>query len=109
MINASFQIQILPSIFFFLARPFIKRAMAPLCSVAELLKDFRRRYRRREVKVGSNFIVRSSTVIGRASAFNWSGLRSATTLYNMSGLRPANALSVEVTFASFFAFLWSKS
>src|SRR5688572_491992 len=48
MINAPFQIQILPSIFFFLAWPFIKRAMAPLCSVVDPLKDFRRRYRRRE-------------------------------------------------------------
>src|SRR5262245_23995718 len=44
----SLTLPVLSSIFFFLARPFIKRAMTPRCSDIDLLKDFRGRYHRRE-------------------------------------------------------------
>jgi hypothetical protein len=141
MINASFQIQILPSIFFFLARPFIKRAMAPPCSVVELLKDFRRRYRRRESEGriefhpdierafgGDNPAFRDPFVLNAMDrkdqlAFIDYGSLLKTAAFRRSGQRedcapdlrdakpdiaPRRAASVDVTFASFFAFLWSK-
>src|SRR5262245_5867301 len=44
----SLTLPVLSSIFFFLARPCIKSAMTPFCSVVDLLKDFRRRYHRWE-------------------------------------------------------------
>src|SRR5262245_19122785 len=44
----SLTLPVLSSIFFFLARPCIKKAMTPCCSGIDLLKCFRRRYYRRE-------------------------------------------------------------